>query len=653
MPSIAYGEPGSGQNQLAEFKNIDHGYEYPEGLDLRPGHKLHDELVGKIHKRAQDSAKIMSGRFQDWNSTDEILTAYKSADAEEEDIKKDDDRKPVSIVFPYSYAIMETLLSYLIAAYYQDPIFHYEGTSPEDVLGAIMLEKAIDVHCVRSKVLLNLHTHFRDGLAYGFGVAAPGWKKEMGWKTQATEKGFFSNLKNAFVAEGLTKSSVRTTLYEGNELANIDPYLCLPDVNVPITEVQKGEYFGWVDKTNYFDLLSKEETDPDVFNVRYLEKFKNRRSSIFNIDQSGRNKKVGMAEPRESNYTRPTEVINMFIKIIPKKWKVGNAEYPQKWHFRLAADSILTAAKPMGLNHDKFPITINAPDFDGYSSTPVSRMEILNGLQGVLDWLFNAHIANVRKAVNDMLVYDPYLLNSDDLENPEPGKLIRSRRPAWGRGVKDSIMQLQVNDITRQHINDSGFVVNFMQKIGAADDATMGSLRQGGPERLTKGEFQGTRVAAFSRLERIAKIVGVQSLQDMGYFFAHHTQQMMSKELYVQTTGRWQETLMKSYPKMVRQGRMKVDPFKLLVEYDLKVRDGTIPNGNFSEIWLKMFETLANPESALGQTFDIVKIFRHIATNAGAKNVDEFIRVEVQEEEQVQDQVQRGNLVPIEAGGVR
>jgi hypothetical protein len=124
-----------------------------------------------------------------------------------------------------------------------------------------------------------------------------------------------------------------------------------------------------------------------------------------------------------------------------------------------------------------FPVAVAAPDFDGYSPTPMSRLEILYGLQEVLDFLFNSHVANVRKAVNDMIIVDPQLVNINDLKDPKPGKLIRLRRPAWGRGVKDVAMQLGINDITRANIADSSYIVNWMQKIAATDDPMMGSLR--------------------------------------------------------------------------------------------------------------------------------------------------------------------------------
>jgi hypothetical protein len=577
-----------------------------------------------------------------------VLSAYIDWDEEEIDLKADDARKPVSIIFPYSYAILETILSYMVAAFFQEPIFRYEGVSPEDELGAIMLEKVVDVHCNKSKVALNLHTMFRDAMVYGMGIVVPTWVKRKGRRTVKEEKGFFSSFRDRFVAQGFRKVTEDVVLFEGNDLINIDPYLALPDPNVSIHEIQKGEFFGWGDRTNYMSLLREEGVDDELFNVQFLRNLTNKESSIFTIDASERDlKNAGPWRDNNPNVSTPLDVIYMTVDLIPKEWELSNKEYPEKWSFGLGADEVVVKAQPLDLDHDLLPVAVCAPDFDGYSTSPVSRMEILYGLQETLDWMFNTHIKNVRKAVNDMLVVDPYLININDVKNPEPGKLIRTRRPAWGKGVKDAVQQLNVVDITRGHVADSAFIVNWMQKIGGADDASMGSLRVGGPERLTGQEFKGTQARQFSRMERIAKLIGLQSMQDIGYMFASHTQQMMDEPLYVTTTGRWREVLETDYGESVSKGRMEVSPFDLLVDYDLKVRDGSVPGGGFNEVWIKLFEIItATP--ALEQRFDSVRIFKHIAKNSGAKNVDEFVRMQVVPDEQALRNKEAGNLLTLD-----
>jgi hypothetical protein len=37
------------------------------------------------------------------------------------------------------------------------------------------------------------------------------------------------------------------------------------------------------------------------------------------------------------------------------------------------------------------------------------------------------------------IIVDPYLVNMQDLQNLKPGRIVRLRRPGWGRGVKDCV----------------------------------------------------------------------------------------------------------------------------------------------------------------------------------------------------------------------
>jgi len=489
---------------------------------------------------------------------------------------------------------------------------------------------------------------FGDGLGYGMGITAPTWEVRRGDVAVKKKAGMWSSIYNKFIETGEKRGTEEDQiLFEGNALQNIDPYFYLPDPNVAAHDIQKGEYCGWVSRDNRVNLLRGELGGKgDLFNVKYLKHIQAKESQ-FAVDEHKREKKFGgPTRIRDEKVVHPIDVVYMYVDLLPEEWKIKNKNRPEKWLFGLANDSVVIKAKPLGLNHNMFPVAVCAPDFDGYSSTPLSRLEVLHGLQGVGDWLFNSHIANVRKAINDMLVVDPYLVNIKDIEDPKPGKLIRMRRPAWGRGVEKAVQQLVVQDITRANMADTQFIAQWMQKVAGADDPMMGALRRGGPERLTGREFQGTRVGAVSRLERIARVIGWQAMQDIGYMFAVHAQQMMEKATFVKATGRWQQDLIAEYGDGIKRNRIKVSPLDIVVDYDVMVRDGSVPGGNFSELWLQMFKILtAVPE--LNQKFDIVRIFKHIARNLGAKNVNDFVRVVP--DETAMREVEKGNLRPIGA----
>ena len=647
MPYIATGDQTLTGTQ--DLRGFSYDYDYPGGLDLKPGSRLHQDILVKIMRRGRESHSKMSQRYENWRLLDRNLTAYVALDDAEKKVKKGDERKPVRVVVPYSYATLETLLTYMVSAFLNDPIFQYDSTSPEDTVGVALLEKVVDLQSRRSKAALSLYTMFRDGFVYGVGATSPSWQTVRGYKTMVHEGGFFSNVMSKWVGGGKSRVSKPTILYEGNRLDNIDPYMLLLDPNVPVTQMQSGEFCGWVESTNVAELLGREKnSEGAIFNALYARHLGRRKSQFNGKKESGRDERFGTTEKESmDSVTSPLDIVYMYVNLIPQDWDIGDSQYPEKWLFGVAGDSVITEARPLGLDHNMYPMALAAPDSDGYSTSPVSRLEILQPLQETLDWMFSSHVTNVRKVLNDMLIVDPSLININDLKQPGPGRLIRLRRAAWGRGVENAVKQLDITDVTKQHIGDSSYIIELFQRVSAATDIIQGVMRKGG-ERVTAQESMGVRSGALSRLAKTAKLVSLQAMQDLGYMFASHTQQFMTQDLYVKMVGRWQEDLVKEYG--VTKGKMvKVSPFDLIVDYDVTLKDGTITDGDNAEVWVQLYSILvSNPE--MSQRFDLLRIFKHIASILGAKNVEEF-EIEAKPDEEVAGEAAKGNLVPIPEGG--
>jgi len=645
MPAIL--DPNS-QGSSVGFTSTE--YSYPNDLDLRPTSELHKKLITEITNRARESNNEMMKRHASWKSIDKTLTAFIEASEAEQMLKNMDSRKPISIVVPYSYATLETILTYFVTAFLDDPIFRYEGSGPEDIVGAFLMERIIQLQTVQFKTALALHTMFRDSLAYGFGAVAPVWDKKYGYKTIQAKSGFMSALFGRFISTGKTKTSVETLLYEGNKLNNIDPYLFLPDPNVPVHNIQDGEYVGWIESTNIMKLLELEHNG-ELFNVSYLRDITSGGKSQFNsTSNSGRNDRYGN-NIKVATTTTPIDVVWMYWTLIPRQHNLSSSDAPEKWLFGMAADKYIICAKKLNLNHNLYPIVTCAPDYDGYSAAPISRLELMHGMQVALNWLFNSHIANVRKAINDMLIVDPSLININDLEKPSEGRLVRLRRAAWGRGVEGAVKQLAVADVTGNHIRDAAAIIEYMQRTSAATDAVSGMIRKSG-ERVTAQEDRSTRQSALSRLAKAARIASLQAMHDLAYMFASHTQQLMSKDIYIKAVGSWPDVLKAEYPP---NSRIQVTPFDVLVDYDIVPKDGTSPINGDIDNWVEVFRILSQ-QPMLMQKFDMVRIFKHIARLAGAGDVSEFelpsapnVQANIMPTQQVLDNVQRGNLVPIDS----
>ena len=653
MPSVIMGSTSTGPIVLRDLD-----YKYPFNLDLKPGSELHSKILEKLLRFTDDSFSVMSKRHAAWNEIDKTLKVYIPLSEAERLVRNKDGRKPVSIVVPYSYATLETILAYMMRAFLSGDIFQYEGCGPEDTIPAKLLELVVNQQTRRFKSILDIYSSLRDCFSYGVGATTLNWKQHWGMKPRISQVSQWSPTTGMQLPSISTKENVKALLFEGNECINIDPYRLLPDPNTSIHNLQAMEFIGWIDFISMNRLLASDQTGERV-NVRYIDpKTQNSRASKYSIDPSRR---ILSKEDRDtSNSTRYLTVIPMYCEIIPKDWGLpgtleGNerGEYPEKWLFEMANEQFVTKAMPLGLNHNMYPIAVSAPDFDGYSITPLARMELVGGLQTTLDFMFNSHIANVRKAMNDMLVVDPSLVNMEDLKNPEPGKLIRLRRSAWGRGVDNAVKQLQIVDITRQNMVDAEQIMGMMSRATGASDSTQGIVQDRG-ERVSASEFNGTMNMAISRLDRMAKIVSVQYLQDLAYFHASHTQQLMSQETFVKAVGDWPEQLAQEFGTMLNQ-KVQVSPFDLLADFDVIFKDGTQKSASQTEVqfWLESMK-MVSQDPVLQQQFDITRIFGHAARMNGATNVFEFLKRggDVQNTQmldpEVAEESQKGNLIDMQ-----
>lgn len=654
MPYIVNG------NSSADLREIykDVSYEYAEGVSLKPLSKLHTRIKDLVVRMADDSYSQMSKRHPVWNDIDNTLKVYIPADEAEKAIKQRDKRRPTSIVVPYSYATIETIMAYLTKGLLGDSVFQYDGQAPEDTLPAKMLELVVNQQVRRFKSDLEMHTSLRDSLAYGFGASTISWSEVWGKKTVMQDLPMYGMFGDK-VGSNKVKVNKDALLFEGNEVIAIDPYKFLPDPNVSIHNVHAGDFVGWIEFQSFTKLLADENSGNGYVNVKHLRsnQYVNT-TSKYSTDSS---KRISKREPQNSDASSKKSyvtLIHMYVRLIPKEWELpgsdgSSGETPEIWLFTVANEQLVLRAMPLGLNHNRYPIAVAAPDYDGYSITPLSRMELVDGLQTTLNWMFNSHIANVRKAINDMFIVDPSLVNMEDLANPEPGKLVRLRRSAWGRGVAGAIEQLKVSDITSRNMQDAEQIMALMQKASAATDATMGIQRSGG-ERVTASEYSGTMQMAVSRLEHIAKIISKQYMMDLAYFHASHTQQLMSQEIYAKASGEWPERLMEEFGLDPAVG-MPISPFDILADFDIIFKDGTTATADAltNDFWTRNFGAILQSDK-LGM-FDAARIFQHMARLNGAKNVGEFISKDggqlnalLQPDQNVLQDAQAGNIVPLD-----
>jgi len=597
---------------------------YPEGLDWNPQSRLHGHHVSKLLELAKESSAAMSPRHASWNLIDRNLTGYVPLDEAEQDIKSRDQRKPMSVVVPMTFAAREAMLTYLVGVFLDREIFlPLKGVGPEDAVAGLLYQHLIQQQAVRGDLELALHTQWSDSLTYGLGIMTPQWKQEYGQVTESDPSGFY-NLQQSFRQTGTDKTVSEKLIWEGHEFRNIDPYQYLPDPNMPPQRMQDGEYVGWVTNENYMSLIGRESLDPAMWNVKYTMGMDGKTTAA--STGSGREQREHNRKDGSNQGSHPIDVVWFYRKLIPSMEGLGDSEVPEIWLFALAGDEYIIKAQRLGLGHNKFPVTVCAPDYDGYSHAPVSRLEIIYGLQEQVDWLFSSHIANVRKTINDTLIIDPMRINMKDVleQKSKAGGIIRTRRAQWGRGVQDAIVQLKTSDVTRGHIPDAQQLMSLMNQVTGANESLQGVF-DNAPERRTKAEFQQTSGNAGARMGKMARIINAMSLRPLTQLMVAHTNQFMSLDTYLDVTGDLERRLIDEYDMgdEIKEGRIKFRPGDININADIIPSNGRSNADIDGQTTFQMMQ-LAMSNPMLFQSFDMVRLFKHLARQNGMADIDDF-----------------------------
>ena len=151
------------------------GYEYPRGLDLRPGSEFHKKIVDDV-RRCADAARAASAKARtEWRKTDNLLQAYVPLATNERPAENNADA-PTTIIVPQSQAQLSIHLAHMAGRFIDSTLYEFEGDAGvQSMLNAAKLERVIGKQARWFKHSLRHMISFRDGFAYGVGAVAPRW----------------------------------------------------------------------------------------------------------------------------------------------------------------------------------------------------------------------------------------------------------------------------------------------------------------------------------------------------------------------------------------------------------------------------------------------------------------------------------------------
>jgi len=496
-------------------------------------------------------------------------------------------------------------------------------------------------------MLVPLYLWLMDQGKYGLGIVGLWWDEEEVVVSDVEERPALYHGIPIPGKKEKVKVSKRIKGYQGNKLFNVSPVDFLPDTRVPVLEFQRGEFCGRKVTWSWNELVrGKARGRYQNIDVLKDKLNKQKQSAATEYGDKGTYGAPPEEFPQKNIFADEMDVgyadgVEMIIELVPRDWELGSSDYPEKWVFSLAADEVVIEARPFGAYHGQFPFFVQEYEQDAYQIIPRGMPEIIEPLNDTMSWLFNSHFHNVRKVLNDQLVYDPSKVVGKDLADPAQGRLIRLRPAAYGTDPRLAVTQLQTVDVTGNHLRDAQGVADLMQRVTGVTDNLMGQVNPGG--RKTATEIRTSSSFGTNRLKMSCEYCSAMGWAPLSQALVQNTQQYYDAEQMFKVAG-----------------NMLGDPQKMIVTpdlirgfYDFVPVDGTLPVDNFAmaNMWKELLGQLAKIPQ-LGMQYDIGAIFAYIAKLAGAKNIDQF-KVQVRPDEQIAQMAQQGQIVPIGGQGGR
>jgi hypothetical protein len=632
---------------------------------LRYGSELHQAVLTAVQKRIDYSKEAMETRHDQWNQTREHCRMFvdleRSAKLGDRTTDTDHVEMPFkrAITVPLSYATLHTLLTQLMSIYAsREPMWPLKGRAPEDYFRAQIMEALLHYDQHQSRGFRWLYSQMQDALMYGCGVTYDSWEREEGYITEYMPLMIPGMPPEVAVAQlGPLATMKRRRLGVKREFCNgipVDPFNYYPDPNVSLHDVQAGGSAGHRFKLPYTTLRAKEMPRGPYFNLEHLPD----RS----MDDLHEDKTPAGIDLNATTYNDPGDRGSMVLehvqwRIIPNEFPcretpIGQGSFPEIWWFTIAEEKVVVRCHPAPTDHGEFTYSVAETDSDFHSTLSPGLIENIDGIQRFMNWMFNSHLENVQRTLNNQLVWHPRFIEQVDMEFGGPGEHIRMTNDAANlllsgqvADIRQFLFQLPVQDVTGpSFLPIVDFLHGWAQQTTAANAPLTGAPTS---TKRTATEIGTITAKASDRISILARLIDCTSIQPMIYRWVANRQQFTELEQYVRITG--------ELSRRMGMEQIWISRDRLAGKFDYVPTSGILPDDPARQamVWANLIglggqNPMLMQPGPDGRMLDFRELFNEAARRSGIRNIDHFY-MQVQPDGMVQDQAQAGNMVPVDA----
>lgn len=602
--------------------------------------ELHSDIIKFLHSLVKISDDKLNERLKDWRMAEEMNQSYLPA-ADAERIQKRQKQTWMDsftkITIPYCYGVQMAMHTYLASVFMgRSPVYQSGGRNGQGQNQILTMDALLDYQMMAGDMAVPHYMFLMDPLTYGVGVMGLYWDEESRSVTSYQDVPKMVNGIPVLDGNQQPETELKEFVeeiegYKGHKAFNVRPTDMLFDTRISLACYQQGEFIGRRLRKHENELYSQEGRT--YFNTKEACK-----AATSGKDNDLMTENAAMIETSDQQVfgKRESKMVNlkeMYVKLIPSQWGLGQNNREEMWRFTIAENTILIEARPAGWYHGMFPYIVQPLEYDAYSLSSRGIPQLGRPFNDTMDWLINSHMFNVKKAVNNEFIFDPSVISTRDFLEATPGKRIRLLPAGYGKDIRNMVHQLPQVDYTRQNLADISIIEGLFQKVTGVTPQMMGAMSGGGRRSATEVRTQNAGGA--SRLKVMAEFFSATSFSQAFRLLASGSRQMYTDAMTLRIAGNQGAT----------DGTVQYSPNELAGEFDFVPVDGTLPVDRMAmaAMYREILGSINEMPGVAGR-YDIAGIFAWTVKMAGIKNLDTF-KIQPQDEQKLMQEVQRGNMV--------